>query len=377
MKRGAKTAARRGLLLAACSAAFAAMAAGILVMGCSPDANLLAAPVLAAAGNARAAWGTLPQVDLFLCLFCDAMSESHFRDWMRMSKGTFEKLALRLGRTQPYREIFDDNGVPHRGGRGRVRLTTLRREIAIAMYVLSGNEPFHRVSTLWGKGAASSGSVHQIVKRFVSAVNAISDEYIFWPESDEDAAIVVKQIESLRGLPGCVGIVDGTHVEIPAPSRARIGAKQYISYKKRYTLIMQGVVDGCGMFTHVVAGFPGSMNDASIFAHSGVYPRLARTVFRPDYPGRYILGDSAYGLRVFCLRGYAYDTNDDKEKVLNAYCHSTRAVVENAFGRLKGRFRCAAAARCAARASRPAAPPCRSSPAPSPAAPACAGGSSI
>lgn len=312
----------------------------VIVLACS-HANLLAPSILATAGSDRAAWGTLPTTDLFPIIFSSTMSEKHFRDWMRCSRRTFEKLADELGRTATYSALFDDNGMPHRGGRGRVRMTTLRKEIAVSLYVLSGNEPFHRCSTLWGQGVASSASVHEIVKRFVQAVNELSDTYIFWPSDPDQAKVVVDGIEALRGLPGCIGIVDGTHVEIPGQKGGRLGGKQYISYKKRYTLIMQGVVDGTGLFMHVVAGFPGSMNDATIFARSGVYRRLADTIYEPGYPGKYILGDSAYGLRIFCQRGFAYDTTDEKEKVYNAYCHSTRAVVENAFGRLKGRFRCA------------------------------------
>jgi len=83
------------------------------------------------------------------------------------------------------------------------------------------------------------------------------------------------------------------------------------------------------------------MSDAAVFACSGLYNLLARTIYDPSYPGKYVLGDSAYGLRVFCMRAFSYDTADEKEKVMNAYCHSTRAVVDNAFDRLKGRFRCA------------------------------------
>jgi hypothetical protein len=236
----------------------------VIVLACN-HANLLAPSNLATAGSDRAAWGTLPTTDLFPIIFSSTMSEKHLRDWM-----------------------------PHRGGRGRVRMTTLRKAIAVSLYVLSANDAFHRCCTFWGQDVASSASVHEIVKRVAQTVNELSDTYIFWPSDPDQAKVVVDGIEALRGLPCCIGIVDGTHVEIPGQKGGRLGGKQYISYKKRYTLIMQGVVDGTGLFTHVVAGFPGSMNDATIFARSGVYRRLADTIYEPGYPGKYILGDSAY-----------------------------------------------------------------------------------
>jgi len=49
---------------------------------------------------------------------------------------------------------------------------------------------------------------------------------------------------------------------------------RYISYKKRYTLILQAVVDGSGAFTHALGGYPGSLNDCTVFSKSDVYARL-------------------------------------------------------------------------------------------------------
>jgi hypothetical protein len=62
---------------------------------------------------------------------------------MRMPTHTFEQLASELSKTEVYRKVFDEFGLPILGNRGPVRKATLRREIAIAMYVLSGNEPYH------------------------------------------------------------------------------------------------------------------------------------------------------------------------------------------------------------------------------------------
>jgi len=295
-------------------------------------------PQLAAVGASPAAWGTLPRADLFPIVFSSAMSERHFRDWMRMSRYTFDQLADRLGRTPTYRAIFDEDGLPCPNAAGPRRKTTLRKEVATCIYVLSGNESFHRVSTLWEEGVASTRQVHQILRRFVKAVNSIANEYIFWPDSNEEAQQVVDGIEAIRGLPNCIGIIDCTHVEIPG-CKAMGDRTRYISYKKRYTLILQAVVDGSGAFTHCVAGYPGSLNDCTIFAKTDVYERLRRTIYRPDYPGKYLLSDSGFVLRIFCMRGFAYDSTDDQERVLNAYCHSTRATVEHTFGRMKGRFR--------------------------------------
>jgi len=240
--------------------------------------------------------------------------------------------------------------------------------------------------------------VHDILERFSRAVGEMESEYIFWPESNEDAADVVRCIEELRGLPGCIGIIDCSHIEIPAHRSMGVDRTKYISYKKRwgvrepggecesrgarvspphtpcsshtaisrsrhllqrrplqrpgrlietppvvplspppslnrYTLILQAVVDGAGNFTSAIAGWPGSLNDCTVFAQTDIYARLSASIYKPDYPGRYLLADSGFVLRVFCMRGFAYDTTNEKEKVFNAYAHTTRVVVENTFGR--------------------------------------------
>jgi len=186
--------------------------------------------VLAAAGNNRAAWGSLPRTDLFPIIFSGAMSDEQFRDWMRMSRRAFDRLAVELGRTATYSEIFDEEGLPYAGNRGRVRLTTLRKEIAVSLYVLSGNESYHRVSTLWGAGVGSSASVSEIVKRFVAAVEELGPDYVKWPFGLAEASATVDSIEALRGLPACIGIIDGTHVEIPGRRSGRLRGEQFISY---------------------------------------------------------------------------------------------------------------------------------------------------
>jgi len=53
-----------------------------------------------------------------------------------------------------------------------------------------------------------------------------------------------------------------------------------------------------------------------------------------------ILGDSAYGLTNWLMRPFTDRENLTNEEVaLNAAQSKERVVVENAFGRLKGRFR--------------------------------------
>jgi len=93
--------------------------------------------------------------------------------------------------------------------------------------------------------------------------------------------------------------------------------------------------------------FPGSVHDATVFKESGIFKNHRRII--PEFVKlvgnkeiRFvILGDSAYPLLPWLLKLYTGHLTLQEES-FNCYLSSGRIVVENAFGRLKGRWRCLA-----------------------------------
>ena len=68
-----------------------------------------------------------------------------------------------------------------------------------------------------------------------------------------------------------VGAVDGTHIEISAPSsQSRL---DYFSRKQKYTIKSQAVVGSNLMFLNASTGFPSSVHDARMLRASTLYQK--------------------------------------------------------------------------------------------------------
>lgn len=90
---------------------------------------------------------------------------------------------------------------------------------------------------------------------------------------------------------------------------------------------------------------PGSTHDATVFKESGLYkyssqviPTSSSVVNGLQTP-LMLIGDPAYPLLPWLMKPYT-GCLDPEEESFNCYLSSARIVVENAFGRLKGRWRC-------------------------------------
>lgn len=75
-------------------------------------------------------------------------------------------------------------------------------------------------------------------------------------------------MKSIAGLPNVVDALDGSHVEIKALISCH---KDYFNRKPKYSINLQGTVDGTGVFIDVNTGWPGSMHDARVLRLSSLY----------------------------------------------------------------------------------------------------------
>ncbi|KAL2080719.1 hypothetical protein ACEWY4_024512 [Coilia grayii] len=109
----------------------------------------------------------------------------------------------------------------------------------------------------------------------------------------------------------------------------------YLCRKGFPALNVQVVCDHRGVFTDIVARWPGSTHDAYVWANSA----LCQVAEGGGFGGCWLLGDSGYPLRPYLLTPFQ-QPNTAAEARYNRAHIATRAIVERAIGRWKQRFRC-------------------------------------
>ena len=260
-------------------------------------------------------------------LFTDTMWIENFR----MSKETFKYICCRL---KPALERMDTN---YR------RSVPLEKRVALALWKLATNSEYRSIGHLFGVGLSTACDC---VKEFCSSVEEILyPEVIQMPDAEKFKEMSL-YFEERWGVPQCVGAIDGSHIPIMAPQEH---PTEYYNRKGWYSMTLQAIVDGKGLFWNIYTGQPGSLHDARVLRLSAVWELAERAkVFSQQYEsisgqdvGNYIIGDAAYPLTSWLMKPFP-DTGalTHEQEVFNCKISRARVVVEYAFGRLKGRWGC-------------------------------------
>uniref|UniRef100_A0A672HFQ1 DDE Tnp4 domain-containing protein n=1 Tax=Salarias fasciatus TaxID=181472 RepID=A0A672HFQ1_SALFA len=219
----------------------------------------------------------------------------------------------------------------------------LRKRVAVALWKLATNSEYRSISHLFG---VSITTVCRCVQDFCDAARELLVLELIKSPDLHTLQEMSAYFHSRWGLPQCVGAIDGSYIPIIAPQDFHC---DYFNRKGWHSIILQVVVDGRGLFWSVSAGIPGSVHDARVLRlssfqelvdHGSLFPTRTRDIGGVDV-GYYILGDSAYPLQRWLMKPFL-DTRrlTAGQQLLNRKISRARVVVENAFGRLKGRWRC-------------------------------------
>ena len=143
------------------------------------------------------------------------------------------------------------------------------------------------------------------------------------------------------------GAIDGSHIALKTvPVNERI---EYFNRKQDYSIVIQGVADASFKFLDVSTGYPGSIHNARILRLSklqreidqGTWLNAPSKRIGGSEVGPLLVGDSAYHLSVWLKKPFKQTrTLTESQFRFNRAPSQAGVVIEQAFGILKGRWRC-------------------------------------
>ena len=221
---------------------------------------------------------------------------------------------------------------------------SLERRVAITLWVLATTSEYRTVGHLFG---VTRNTVCVIVHETCTAiVKKLLPVYVQFPEGN-GLVQVMDGFKQNFGIPQCAGSIDGSHVPVTPPC---MNHTDYYNRKGWYSMLIQAVVDHEYLFRNLCIGWPGSVHDARVLANSSLYKKVingqiflgignhAQIQGHPIRP--FLVGDSAYPLLPWLIKPFSFSSSlTSEQKLFNYRISKGRVVVENAFGRLKARWR--------------------------------------
>jgi len=248
----------------------------------------------------------------------------------RVSQDTFHFLCQKLEPVIRRQNTQLRNAVP------------VNKRLAITLWCLATCSEYRTIAHLFGVARCTVCMiVHDTCKAIIST---LQKTFISFPRGQELKA-AAEGFKSKTGMIQCVGSIDGCHIPITPPA---LNHTDYYNRKGWYSVVLQGIVDSNYLFRDVCVGWPGSVHDARVFSNSGIFTKLtSEKVLDCNYLriqdkniSLFLIGDSAYPLKTFLMKPFAFNTAlTNQQKVFNYNLSKARIVVENAFGRLKARWR--------------------------------------
>ncbi|KAJ3665528.1 hypothetical protein Zmor_001020 [Zophobas morio] len=171
-----------------------------------------------------------------------------------------------------------------------------------------------------------------IIQRVVRKIAALKPQYIKMPTQAELQNVKLG-FYRLRRMPNVIGAIDCSHIRIESPGG--LEAEVFRNRKNYFSINIQAVCDANIKILNIVARWPGSVHDSTIFNDSALCADLENS----RYGDGFLLGDSGYACRSFILTPLIRPQTAPETAYNN--CHkATRNPIERCFGVLKKRFPC-------------------------------------
>ncbi|XP_049273736.1 uncharacterized protein LOC125759317 [Rhipicephalus sanguineus] len=217
---------------------------------------------------------------------------------------------------------------------------SVEKRVAIGLYRLCSSAEDRTIAHLFGVGRST---VNVVWRQFSTAVIQQLESQWICMVRRADMADHVREFFAVTGFPQAVGALDGCHFPVSPPKKH---ATDYYNYKGWYSMILLALVDHRYRFRYIRVVSPGRCHDAGVYAASGLRKVVESAHFKSPQAmiegtrvAPIILCDQAFPLTGNLMKPFANPQDGTPERVFNYNLSRTRRIVENAFGRLKARFR--------------------------------------
>ncbi|XP_048241612.1 protein ALP1-like [Haliotis rufescens] len=248
-----------------------------------------------------------------------------------MTRETFYFLCQELQESLP--------NVPFREG------LDIDHKVAVAVYWLTSSAESRAFANLFGVGKSTVWKCLRDVCEALTVTMMLN--YVKFPKED-DLKAGLDGFESAWGFPNCD--LDWTSIPIIGPVHVH---GDYRNRKGFYSIILQAVCDHKCIFSDINIGWPGRVHDARVFGfselfHKGennhLFPKWQRKLTTPDKEiimPITLVANAVHPLKPWLLKPYTNQANlTPPQRQFNYRLSRARLTIENAFGRLKGRWLC-------------------------------------
>ncbi|XP_060855453.1 putative nuclease HARBI1 [Metopolophium dirhodum] len=174
-------------------------------------------------------------------------------------------------------------------------------------------------------------TVCRIVKKVSTCIASLKPKYIQMPKTEADRKVVYEDFYKMRQCPKVIGAIDCTHIRIQSPNK-NIG-ERFRNRKGYFSINVQAVCNSNLQFKNIVARWPGSVHDSTIFDNS-----LLRAQFENNEFGDAVMvGDGGYACRNYMMTPLSNPVTEAEIRYQKAQI-GTGNVIERTFGVWKRRF---------------------------------------
>ncbi|KAM7308472.1 protein ANTAGONIST OF LIKE HETEROCHROMATIN PROTEIN 1 [Ixodes scapularis] len=244
------------------------------------------------------------------------LGEQHFRACFRESSTTFRYLVDVCRSTMQRQDTAMKTAI------------TVEKRVAISLYRLCSTAEERTIGHLLAVGQSE---VNESYREFCDVVIEELEARTVLMIRNEDLQHHMHEFQAVLRFPNAIGALDGCHLPVSPPKDSAV---DYRNYKGWY------------LFRYISVGSPGKCHDAYVYGRSPLGRLLKdyqvavpRSIGGAEIPP-IVLCDQAFPLTRSLMKPFPHSLDHPQDEGDYNYALSkARRVVENAFGRLKARFR--------------------------------------